>query len=110
MASGGVSDGIRRRGAAASVSPLVAARAADGNGSAATCLASDASSETPAVVDSEPLPWPLQFPASTARRFGENPFIRRDRPPCLRQYIKVQWSTVIAGQLLFSGLLLVQEW
>ncbi|OSX75927.1 hypothetical protein BU14_0216s0018 [Porphyra umbilicalis] len=101
MASADVSDGLRRRGAAASVPPLVAARAADGNGSAATCLAPGASSETPAVVDSGPLPWPLQFPASTARRFGENPFIRRDRPPCLRQYIKFVFGVFVAPIRIF---------
>lgn len=105
MASADASDGLRRRGAAGSVPSALAAAAlaaaVDGNGSATSCEPPKTSSAA-LTVDAEPLPWPLRFPASTARRFGENPFIRRDRPPCLRQYIKVWLS---AGVLPWQAIL-----
>lgn len=87
-------------GAAADGAAAKAAAAADGHadadGTAAACSVPPLAPEAAAA-----LPAPLRFPLSTARRFGENPFIRRDRPPCLRQYIKFAVGVVIAPIRLF---------
>lgn len=87
-------------GAAADGAATKAAAAADGHadadGTAAACSVPPLAPEAAAA-----LPAPLRFPPSTARRFGENPFIRRDRPPCLRQYIKFAVGVVIAPIRLF---------
>ncbi|GAB0494580.1 hypothetical protein MMPV_005874 [Pyropia vietnamensis] len=115
-------DGLRRRGVAATdgEAPLGAATAApaaaDGNAATPNTAAviadnglvdadGQASSGTvpplAPLAEAAKLPAPLRFPPSTARRFGENPFIRRDRPPCLRQYVKYTVGVVIAPIRLF---------
>lgn len=81
---------------AESAGSAAAVTAADGNAQAAACAVPPL--EAPAAAK---LPGPLRFPPATARRFGENPFIRRDRPPCLRQYLKFAAGVVIAPIRLF---------
>lgn len=84
-------DGPRRRAsAAAPARPASAAAAgtpASSDDQAPSCRVPPLASAAGGLITK--LPGPLQFPPATARRFGENPFIRRDRPPCLRQYLKV---------------------